>query len=89
MEIGNAERIFASRHAEAVGDGPLIDALARGEDAAGEIGDRADFQLAQILGARRKINLNLLRSGICSAKSIPPPLRPVAPTPRWSGACNR
>src|SRR5262249_20958827 len=54
VEIGKPQRIACGRHAGAVLDGAFIGALARGEDAAAEIGDRADLKLAQIVGRRRK-----------------------------------
>src|SRR5215831_10592767 len=52
VEVGKPERIARGRHAGAVLDGALIGALARGEDAAAEIGDRADLKLAQIVRRR-------------------------------------
>src|SRR5262245_2167688 len=54
VEVDKAERISPGRHAGAVLDRALVDALARGEDAATEIGDRADLKLAQIVGRRRQ-----------------------------------
>jgi len=53
VEVGKPQRIPSGRHAGAVLDGALVDAFARGEDAAAEIGDRADLKLAQIVGRRR------------------------------------
>ena len=44
-------RIFTAR------DGTLVGALARGEHAAPEVDDRAKLQLAQILRARRQIEM--------------------------------
>jgi len=52
VEIGAPERVTAGRHAGALLDRVLIRALARGEDAATQIGDRADLELAQIVGRR-------------------------------------
>src|SRR5262245_4595631 len=63
MEIGEPERVAAGGHSRALLDRALIHAFARREDAAGEIGDRADFQAAQILGPRRKTKLNRLERG--------------------------
>src|SRR5262249_43099538 len=54
VEVGKPQGIPSGRHAGAVLDGALVDALARGEDAAAEIGDRADLKLAQIVGRGRK-----------------------------------
>ena len=63
VEIDDAERFLAGRHAGAVLDRALVDAFARGEDAAREIGDRADLQLAQIRRACRKVEMNGLELG--------------------------
>src|SRR5262249_62013444 len=54
VKVRESALIACGRHAAAVLDGALIGALARGEDAAAEIGDRADLKLAQIVGRRRK-----------------------------------
>src|SRR5262249_36813194 len=58
VEVGEPERIACGRHAGAVLDGALVDALARGEDAAAEIGHRSDLKLTQIVGRRRKGELD-------------------------------
>src|SRR5580692_1441416 len=85
MEIGDAKRVFARRHAYSVADRAFINAFARGEDPAGQIGDRSDFQFPKIFRACRQIEMNGFEVGHLT---LPPP--PLAdPIRRWSGAYSR
>src|SRR5262249_58596693 len=86
VEVGKPERIARGRHAGAALDGALIGALARGEDAAAEIGDRADLKLAQIVGRRRQVSWMVLSSAI--AVTAPPRPRAV-PIPPFRAAYSR
>src|SRR3984893_6713204 len=84
VEVGKPERIACGRHAGAVLDGALVDALARGEDATAEIGDRADLKLAQVVGISRKGEVNGLEH-----TPTPPPRPRAVPIPPFRAACSR
>jgi hypothetical protein len=61
----------------------LVDALARGEDAAGQIRHGADLELAQIVDRRRKLQPNRFQRG----RYITPPLPPLVVPPSIA-ACS-
>ena len=69
MKVGKPQRIGAGGHSGAIFDRALVDALARGEEAAAQIGDRSDLELTQILGARRKGKMNGFEHCLYSAAS--------------------
>ena len=62
MEIGRANLFLRSGHAGALFHRLLVNTLARGEDPAVQIDNRADLQSFQIFRGRRKLQARCLKS---------------------------
>ena len=85
MEIDESQGGLIRGHPGAVLDGVLVDAFARGENATAEVNNRADLQHAQVLRARRQIEVNRFQLRHCP---IPRPPQQPRSIQRSSGACS-